>query len=220
VMDMLRRIALAILSLVVVSVATPAAADSFVDKRVRQILMRAGVHVGEVDYLVLRLNSAAMENGLVIDNNTNNVLTLAENGEDLTLTFGTNTLTFDSSTGATYVFTPAVGITGILTLSDALTLSNGATVDQSANNVLTFAENSEDWELTFASNSVTMASTTGALLTITPATTITGDLTLNGGAGALTFGTSGAILANDNVAAGLDIGTTGATALGSAASNI
>ena len=200
-------------------IAVPAAAETpaQIDARVRRIFSRA-FNGGELQYLMLHLNGTLMANGGSIDNETNNALTFSENSEDLTLTFGTNLATFASTTGATITFTPATTHTGIATFSDALTLSDGATFDQSANNVLTFAENSEDWELTFASNSVTMASTTGAVLTITPATTITGaltqtgDATLNGGAGALAFGAaSSSVTTTDNSATGLDIGATGLT---------
>jgi len=90
--------------------------------------------------------------------------------------------------------------------------SNGGTIGNETNNVWTLAENSEDLTLTYASNLVTFASSTGATFTLTPATTITGDLTLNGGVGALDFSGSGAssVLVTDNDATALVIGATGA----------
>lgn len=91
-----------------------------------------------------------------------------------------------------------------------LTGDFGGTLSQPSNNVWTFSENSEDITLTFGNNSLTLASTTGALFTLTPATTVSGDLTLNGGAGALTFGAaSSSVVVPDNSATALVAGSTG-----------
>lgn len=88
--------------------------------------------------------------------------------------------------------------------------TNGGTFGNETNNVWTLGENSEDLTLTFASDLVTLASSTGALFTLTPATTITGDLTLNGGAGALTFGAdSSSVVVPDNSATALVLGSAG-----------
>ena len=127
-----------------------------------------------------------LANGGTLSNATNSSWILGENSEDISLAFTSNNVAFNSSTGATFTLTPAVGITGILTLSDALTLSDGAIFDQSANNVWGATENGEDITFTYGSNLVTIASTTGSLFTFTPATTFTGDMTLNGKSGALT----------------------------------
>jgi hypothetical protein len=93
---------------------------------------------------------------------------------------------------------------------DGILGTNGGTFGNETNNVWTLAENSEDITFTFATNSVTLASGTAAVFTLTPATTITGDLTLNGGAGALTFGAaSSSVVVPDDSATGLVLGSTG-----------
>lgn len=105
--------------------------------------------------------AVTLSDGATIDQSANNVVTIAENSEDIELTFGSNLVTVASTTGATVTFTPAVTFTGGGVFSDAVTLSDGLTIDQSANNVLTIAENSENIEVTFASNAATVSSTTG-----------------------------------------------------------
>lgn len=76
-------------------------------------------------------------------------------------------------------------LTGAVTmtagLAGNLTLASGATIGQSSNNVVTITENSENVELTFGSNLCTIASTTGALLSVTPATTFADSITLSDG---------------------------------------
>jgi hypothetical protein len=114
-------------------------------------------------------------NGGTLGNETNNVWKFSENSEDLTLTAGSNLWTFASGTSATVAFTPGVAF------ADALTLSDGLTIDQSANNKFTVAENSEDMELTFATNLVTFGSTTAATYAFTPAVSFTGAVSPVGG---------------------------------------
>lgn len=66
------------------------------------------------------------------------------------------------------------------TFSDAITLSDGAVIDQAANNSLDFTENSETLSLDFSSNLVDIdASGTGAAVSVTSSSTIQ---LLNGGA--------------------------------------
>jgi len=88
--------------------------------------------------------------------------------------------------------------------------TNGGTIGNETNNVWALAENSENLTLTYGSDLVTFASGTGATFILTPATAITGDLTLNGGAGALTFGAaSSSVVVPDNSATALVLGSTG-----------
>lgn len=92
----------------------------------------------------------------------------------------------------------------------ALTGANGGSIANASDTVWTFAEANEDLTLTFSANLVTFASTTSATFTLTPATTITGDLTLNGGAGGLTFvGAASSIVVPNNSATALVIGGSG-----------
>jgi hypothetical protein len=90
--------------------------------------------------------------------------------------------------------------------------TNGGTIGNETNNVWTFTENSENLTLTYASDLVTFASGTSATFVLTPATTITGDLSLNGGAGALTLSGSGdsSIVLTDADTTALVIGAAGA----------
>jgi hypothetical protein len=97
--------------------------------------------------------------------------------EDLLLTAGVDTWTFSSTTSAALFFTPEVSFATKLLLSD------GAWIDQSANNKVSIDENSETLEFTFAADSVTVDIPTAGtdVITITPATTITGLATATGG---------------------------------------
>lgn len=90
-------------------------------------------------------------------------------------------------------------------------MTNGGSIDNETNNVFTFTENSEDATFTASTNLWTWASSTSATFAFTPAVAFTGDATLNGGAGALTFGAaSSTIVTTDNAATGLCAGSTGA----------
>jgi len=88
--------------------------------------------------------------------------------------------------------------------------TNGGWISNDTNDSLILSENSEDIKFAFTGNLVTISSTTSATFALTPATAITGDLTLNGGAGALTFGAaSSSIVVPDASATALVIGSTG-----------
>lgn len=88
--------------------------------------------------------------------------------------------------------------------------TNGGTIGNETNNVWTLAENSENLTLTYAADLVTFASGTSATLAFTPASAFAGDVTLNGGAGALTFGAaSSSVVVPDNSGTALLIGSTG-----------
>lgn len=107
--------------------AADASAYTQTQNRYGVILGRAGI-VGQDQAFVLTI-SPVLANGGTFTNDTNNVFTWTENSENLVLTFTNNLGTFSSSTGATFYFTPAVGITGDLTLdggAGALTLSDSA----------------------------------------------------------------------------------------------
>lgn len=108
-------------------------------------------------------NDITFGNTGTISNATNGTLTFGETSETATMEFTNNLITLASGTGAVYAFTDA------LTLNGGATLSSGATITQSANNVVTFTENSENFEATFASNLVTFDSTTAATFAFTPA---------------------------------------------------
>lgn len=188
--------ALAVCALMAMASAANAGSD---DAAVKKILLRSGVHVQDLAFLANRLSSLAMENGAYFHNETDNVLTFVENSEDLLITFSANQVTLSSSTGV------SVFDLGALVLE----LENGAQLDNGTNNTVALTENSEDITWTFAANLITMASTTGATFALTPAVAITGDLTLSGGAGALTFSDSASsVLLPDNDATALLLGST------------
>jgi signal peptide peptidase SppA len=64
-----------------------------------------------------------LKQGQTIDSSTNNVFVFADD-EDLTLTFGSNSATFASTTGALFTFTPATTFSGAVTVSGALDVSS------------------------------------------------------------------------------------------------
>lgn len=104
-----------------IAVLAPVAEAGSDDDRVKTVFLRSGVHSRDVTFLSNRLTSLAMENGAYVHNETNNTMTWVENSEDLTLAFGTNLLTFDTTTAATLLFEPGVRFSSI-TITGALTL--------------------------------------------------------------------------------------------------
>lgn len=125
----------------------------------------SSVLVADNDTTALLIGSTGQLDLITIDsgNDTETVL----------ITGTTAVKAFDVGTGTASFAEPA-------TFLDAITLSDGATIDQSANNVVTIAENSENLEVTFSANLATIASTTGATVAITPATAIAGVLSGSG----------------------------------------
>jgi len=104
----------------------------------------------------------------------------------------------------------AAGSWVIIAGSGGMAGTNGGTFGNETNNAWQFGENSEDWVLTFGTNTVTYSSSTGATMVVTPAVAITGDLTLDGAAGALTMTTaSSSVVVTDASATGLVMGSTG-----------
>ena len=135
-MIMLRKLCTA-LALLTALVASPAAAETpaQIDARMRRIMARA-FPGGELDYIIKHMNATLMTNGESIDNETNDVFKFT-GSETVTLTYTTNVATWDSSTSATFTFTPAVTITGAVTHSAALTQTGDATLNGGAG-ALTF----------------------------------------------------------------------------------
>jgi hypothetical protein len=69
-----------------------------------------------------------MENDAVLSNATNNKVEITENGEDITATFATNSVTLASDTSATFTVTPATTFSGDITATGgagALTFDGG-----------------------------------------------------------------------------------------------
>jgi hypothetical protein len=158
-------------------------------------------------------------NGGTFANGTNNVWTLGELSEDLTLTFASNLLTLASSTGVTFVLTPATTISGDLTLSGAA----GALTFNSASSSIVTTDNSATGLVIGSSGTLaaltldTRDGVEGLIVTgyetISTTLGVTGVTTLAAGAGALTLtNTAASILVNDNDSTALDIGSTGTTA--------
>lgn len=104
---------------------------------------------------------------VVLPDNDTTALLIGSTGKTNLLTFdtgdGTETVIVNGTAGqqAFSVATGTASFSAGVNFADALTLSDGLTIDQSANNVLSIAENSEDVEMTFSSNKVALSSTTG-----------------------------------------------------------
>ena len=132
---MLRRILLlaALLAPSVAQAETPAQ----IDVRMRRIMSRT-FPGNDLDYIIKHMNATLMQNGGSIDNETNNTFVFKENSEDITLVATTNLWTFDSTTSATFAFTPALqlastlGVTGVATLSSTSTHTGDATFNGGA----------------------------------------------------------------------------------------
>jgi hypothetical protein len=65
----------------------------------------------------------------------------------------------------------ALDVLGVVSLGNGIVLSDGAVIDQSANNKVEITENAEDLQLTFASNLVTLGTSTGASFAVSTAST-------------------------------------------------
>jgi hypothetical protein len=113
-------------------------------------------------------------------------------------------------TNAMYYYTGAAWVSLIAADAASIAGENDGTISNGVNNAWTFAENDEDLVLTFAANLVTISSGTSATFAFTPAVAFTGDVALNGGASALTFGAgSSSIVLPDDSATALLIGSGG-----------
>lgn len=99
-------------------------------------------------------------------------------------------------------------------ISSLASMANGATITNAVDGTVVLNEGGEDLTIAVTSNLLTLASTTGATYAFTPAVAIAGDLTLSGGAGALTFGAaSSSVVTTDNSTTGLIVGATGETSM-------
>ena len=159
--------------------------------------------------LSLSANVLKFGNDGTLSNATNGSLILSDASEDLKIAFTGNLATLSSTTGATFAFTPASAFTGDVTLSGAA----GA---------LTFGAASSSIVTTDNSATGLVAGSTGALsvltldtrdaaegLIVTGYATVSGDATLQGGAGALTFSDSASsVVLPDNDTTALLIGST------------
>lgn len=91
------------------------------------------------------------------------------------------------------------------------TLANGATWTNAVDGTTVLTEGGENEQHVVTSNLITLNSDTGATYAVGTAMGVTGDLTLSGGASALTFNSaSSSVVTTDNAAAGLVLGSTGA----------
>lgn len=99
-------------------------------------------------------------------------------------------------------------------ISSLATMANGATITNAVNGTVVLTEGGEDLTIAVTSNLLTLASTTGATYAFTPAVAITGDLTLSGGAGALTLSDSASsVVVPSNDASALDMGSAALTTM-------
>lgn len=158
-------------------------------------------------------------NGGTFANSVNNHWTMTELGENGDVVFSNNLVTFTSTTGALYAFTPAVAF------ADDITASGGAgalTFNSAASSIVT-TDNSATGLIIGSVGALSIATVDtrdgaeGLIVTgyVTVSTTlgVTGVATLGAGAGALTLtNTAASVLVNDNDSTALDIGSTGTTA--------
>ena len=153
-------------------------------------------------------NSVTGANGGTLVNAPNNNWVLSESDMALNIEFDTinNLASFLSGANIdSFFFQKPVYING------SLTLGGDGIIDQGAGDSIVFTDAGEDFSVTLSSNLATFASSTGATFEFTPAVAFTGDISLNGGAGAINFtsGTSSSVLLKDNTAASLIFGSTG-----------
>jgi hypothetical protein len=130
----------------------------------------------------------------------------ASNSEDCTLAYALDTDLFELRANGSW--------TTIGTLV-SLVGAQGGTFSNSVDTVWKLVEGatSEDLKFTATADLWTIDSGTSATIVITPATTVSGDLTLSGAAGALTFNSaSSSIVTTDNSATGLVLGSSGTLA--------
>lgn len=163
--------------------------------RVLNILQASGVTSRDVTYLANQLKSAVL---------------YATAAELLAAAPADGTIGYAQDTDVYYFMTNSswVAISSFLTSA----MTNGATISNAVNNHVNILENAEDLDLVYSNNLVTITSTTGATVAITPAVAVAGDITISGGAGAITCGAAGcSLLATDNSATGYAQGSAGAT---------
>lgn len=165
--------------------------------RLRQAFTRAGMHTSAANLLL-----QGLANVLYYDTYAELAAATPQEGS-----FG-----WAQDTNAMYYYTGAAWTALLSASSSGLLGTNSGTISNETNNVWALGENSEDMTFTFAANSVTMASTTGALFTFTPATTFSGDVSFGGGAGAITVSGSGdsSLVAADADATAFCLGAAGA----------
>lgn len=129
----------------------------------------------------------------------------ASNSEDCTLAYALDTDLFELRANGSW--------TTIGTLV-SLVGANGGTFANGSDDHWIMTEHAENGDVVFSNNLITFTSTTGALYAFTPAVAFADDLTLSGGASALTFNSaSSSIVTTDNSATGLVLGSTGALAI-------
>jgi hypothetical protein len=190
-------------------------------------------YTGSAWTALLSASSAGLlgTNGGTIGNETNNVWTVAENGEDFTVTFAANSATFASGTGSLFTFTPATTFSGDVSFgggAGALNLSGSGdstmlVADADATAWCAGATGALDLvclDTTDASPALDIKGvTTQVALHVDVGTaqfdegfTSTGDIVLNGGAGGLNMSGSGdsTMLVADADATAWCAGATGA----------
>jgi hypothetical protein len=147
----------------------------------------------EVDFGTITVETAA------IHANGTSTLTVLVNSEDLVFTGSTNDMAVTSSTGVLEVDFGTINL-------------ETDEIDANGTGTLTVLVNSEDMVFTGTSNLLTMSSGTSATFAFTPAVAFTGDISANGGVGALTMSGSGdsSIVLADADTTALVVGAAGA----------
>lgn len=164
-----------------------------IKQRVMKILQNeAGVSSDSITYLTTALSNPQI---------------YATAAELLAATPADGSIGYALDTDVFYVMTASAWVS-IATLA---TMANGATITNSVDGAIKFLETSEDLVFTATNNLWTLSSSTGATIAFTPAVGFTGDITVSGAAGGITWGAAGSELLADNSATSLDIGSTGAT---------
>lgn len=177
--------------------AAPAIAETqaTINSRVVRILQQqARVSSQDVNYLV---------------NVINNPRIYATAAELLAATPDDGTIGYALDTDVMYVMVASTWNA----LSGIAVMANGATITNAVDGTIKFLETSEDLKFTATNNLWTMDSSTGATFAFTPAVGFTGDITISGATGGITWSAAGSTLLADNSATSLDVGATGATAM-------
>jgi hypothetical protein len=189
------RILAAVLSLLVLTVALPAHGET---QAIQQARMKNRLHLSGMDWGSAVYVFNGLANAHYYDTS---VELLAASPSDGRIGYAIDTDTAYMMVAGSWVALASAG--GLLG-------TNGGTIGNETNNVWTFTENSENLTLTYASDLVTFASGTSATFAFTPASAFAGDVTLNGGAGALTFdAASSSIVTTDDSSTGLLVGSAG-----------
>jgi hypothetical protein len=157
------------------------------------ILQKAGISSKDVVYLTAQLKSTVLY--------ATAVELLAAAPADGTFGYAQDSDVYYLRTASSWV-----------AVSSLAAMAQGATITNAVDGTVVATEGGEDWTWVVTTNLWTFASTTGATFAFTPAVLFTGDVSIGGGAGAITCSAAAcSLLATDNSATGFSMGSAGST---------